>query len=155
MKYCIRLVFIVLIFLVTFSPAEQRYPRLLQKTSASVADYVHYTTVGQLGLTVTNFGLLGEGYNNPDQPSCMYKQYPDNIKEQIEHMSYGGLWIGGKVQGENGSCTAVVDGVFDYGSEGFEFTDNGDSVQERSSIPTSPVYSPHAISHQDFMTTLS
>ncbi len=152
-KYCMRALCITFIFLLAILPAEQRYPRFLQKTSASVTDYVHYTTVGQLGLTVTNFGLLGEGYNNPDQPSCMYKQYPDNIKEQVEHMSYGGLWIGGKIHGEKRVSTAIVDGVFDYGSEGFEFTDNGDSVQERSSIPTSPVYSPHAISHQDFMTT--
>lgn len=124
----------------------------LKKSAIDVADYVHYTTVGQLGLTVTNFGILGEGYNNPHQPSCMYKQYPDNIKEQIEHMSYGGLWIGGIVNGEKRVSTAIVDGVFDYGSEGFEFTDTGDSIRERSSITTSPYYSPKAVSHQDFIT---
>lgn len=123
----------------------------LSKTTNSVADYVHYTTVGQLGLTVTNFGIIGEGYNNPDQPSCMYKQYPDNLKEQVEHMSYGGLWVGGMVNGEKRVTTAVVDGVFDYGAAGFEFTDNGDSIIERSSIPTSKVYSPYAISHQDYI----
>ncbi|MDZ7821828.1 MAG: hypothetical protein U5N26_08480 [Candidatus Marinimicrobia bacterium] len=153
MKNIVRILFIGVCMLVTVSPASQRYPQSLQKTTATVADYVHYTSVGQLGLTVTNFGLLGEGYNNPDQPSCMYKQYPDNIREQVEHMSYGGLWVGGIVNGEKRVSTAVVDGVFDYGSEGFEFTDNGDSVSERSSIPTSPVYSPHAVSHQDFMAT--
>jgi hypothetical protein len=119
----------------------------------SVEDKVHYTTVNQLGLTVTNYGVLGEGYNNPDQPSCMYKQHTDNIKEQIEHMSYGGLWVGGKLNGEKRVTTAVVDGVFNYGSRGFEFTDNGNSVLERSSIPSSPLYSPYAISHQDFFAT--
>jgi hypothetical protein len=65
-------------------------------------------------------------------------------------MSYGGLWVGGKLNGEKRVTTAVVDGVFNYGSVGFEFTDNGDSVFEHSSIPSSPLYSPYAISHQDF-----
>lgn len=124
----------------------------MKKSNAGVADYVHYTTVGQLGLTVTNFGIIGEGYNNPDQPSFMYKQYPDNIKEQVEHMSYGGLWIGGIVGDVKRVSTAIVDGVFDYGSEGFEFTDNGDSIYVRSSITTSRYYSPDAVSHQDFIT---
>jgi len=66
----------------------------------SVIDKVHYTTVNQLGLTITNYGVLGEYYKNPDQPSCMYKQHTDNIKEQIEHMAHGGLWVGGKLNGE-------------------------------------------------------
>jgi hypothetical protein len=145
--------FALLLPLTLFLTANERYTHVLQKPGVDVADYVHYTTVGQLGLTITNFGVLGEGYNNPKQPSCMYKQYPDNIKEQVEHMSYGGLWVGGIVDGEKRVSTAIVDGVFDYGSEGFEYTDNGDSVRERSSIPTSPVYSPYAVSHQDFMTT--
>ncbi len=132
-------------------PKHSSFPDF-KKMGSGVADYVHYTTVGQLGLTVTNFGIIGEGYNNPNQPSFMYKQYPDNIKEQVEHMSYGGLWIGGIVNGEKRVSTAIIDGVFDYGSEGFEFTDNGDSIFERSSITTSPFYSPDAVSHQDFIT---
>jgi hypothetical protein len=143
-------IFLALLASSGFLTANERYPAPLQKTTELVADYVHYTTVGQLGLTITNFGVLGEGYNNPNQPSCMYKQYPDNIKEQVEHMSYGGLWVGGIVNGEKLVSTGVVDGVFDYGAEGFEFTNYGDSIFERSSIPTSPVYSPYAISHQDF-----
>ncbi|MCK4530311.1 MAG: T9SS type A sorting domain-containing protein [Candidatus Marinimicrobia bacterium] len=119
----------------------------------SVIDKVHYTTVSQLGLTVTNYGVLGEYYKDPDQPSCMYKQHTDNIKEQIEHMAHGGLWVGGKLNDEKRVTTAIVDGVFNYGEHGFEFTNNGDSVLERSSIPSSPLYSPDAISHQDFLTT--
>lgn len=153
MKNNIRFFFFAILALTGFLSANDRYPTPLQKASTSVADYVHYTTVGQLGLTITNFGVIGEGYNNPNQPSCMYKQYPDNLKEQVEHMSYGGLWVGGKVNGEKRVSTGVVDGVFDYGAAGFEFTDNGDSIFERSSIPTSKVYSPYAISHQDYKAT--
>lgn len=155
MKKSLRFFFLALVALTGVLSADDRIPMPLGKTSASVADYVHYTTAGQLGLTITNFGVLGEGYNNPNQPSCMYKQYPDNLKEQIEHMSYGGLWVGGKINGEKRVSTGVVDGVFDYGGAGFEFTDNGDSIYERSSIPTSPLYSPYAISHQDFMATFN
>ena len=44
----------------------------------SVSDvYDKYTSVGQLGLTVTNFGVLGNGWNKIDGrilPSCQYKQ---------------------------------------------------------------------------------
>lgn len=146
-----RIVFAALFLTLTlFLPANERYPLPLQKNTELFADYTHYTTVGQLGLTITNFGVIGEGYNNPNQPSCMYRQYPDNIKEQVEHMSYGGLWVGGTINGEKLVSTGVVDGVFDYGAQGFEFTNDGDSVFERSSIPTSKVYSPYAISHQDY-----
>ncbi len=79
-KNNIRFFFFAVLALIGFLSANDRYTAPLRKASTSVADYVHYTTVGQLGLTITNFGVLGEGYNNPDQPSCMYKQYPDNIK---------------------------------------------------------------------------
>lgn len=153
-RFCLIILSLFFITGSLFSQMRERQtssPQLM-KAASGVADYVHYSTVGQLGLTVTNFGIIGEGYNNPNQPSCMYKQYPDNIKEQVEHMSYGGLWIGGIVNGDKRVTTAIIDGVFDYGSEGFEFTDNGDSIFERSSITTSPYYSPDAVSHQDFIT---
>ena len=123
---------------------------------STVDDYWHYHDVGNLGLTITNYGVLGEGYNNPDQPSCMYKLYADNIRQQIEHMSYGGVWIGGR-GGPNEEVrvsTAIIDGVFESGEEGFEFTntaDPGDTVRIRSSIVTSPYFDPDAVSHQDFI----
>ncbi len=96
--------------------ANKRYPQSFAKSSVIVPDYVHYTSVGQLALTVTNFGLLGEGYNNPKQASCMYKLYPDNIKEQIEHISYGGLWIGGILNREKRVSTTIIDGVLITGA---------------------------------------
>ncbi len=137
------------------APWMHRENQHVRLSKTAVDDYVHYTTVGQIGLTITNFGLLGEGYNNPDQPSCMYRQYPDNLKEQIEHFSYAGLWIGGIVNDTKYVSTAIVDGVFDNAAEGFEFAANGDSIKVRSSITTSPVYSPEAVSHQDFMARFS
>jgi len=130
----------------------------LKKTA--VDDYWHFHDVGNLGLTVTNYGVLGQGYSAAlkDQPSCLYKYHSRREKERIEHFSYAGLWIGG-IGGMNGEhqklvSTAIVDGVFQYGEAGFEFTnsaDEGDTVIERSSIVTSPYFDPKAISHQDFI----
>ena len=132
-------------------------PTLSKKT---VDDYRHFHNIGNLGLTVTNYGLLGQGYSSAlkEQPSCLYKYHARTEKEQIEHFSYAGLWIGG-IGGMNGEheklvSTAIVDGVFQYGEAGFEFTnsaDEADTVKERSSIVTSPYYDPKAISHQDFV----
>ncbi len=126
----------------------------------AIDDYNHYHDVGNLGLTVTNYGLLGQGYETAlqDQPSCQYKYHSRLEKEQIEHFSYAGLWFGG-VGGLNGQeeilvSTAIVDGVFEYGEAGFEFTntaDENDVVRERSSIVTSPLFDPQSISHQDLI----
>ncbi len=103
----------------------------LTRLQAQFADDVYdkYTSVGQLGLAVTNFGVLGNGWNKIDgriQPSCMYKQKTEILREQVEHFSYAGLWIGGKVNGERRVSTAIVDGVFESGQEGFEFFANSD-----------------------------
>ena len=133
--------------------ARPRPPARLQKSA--IDDYWHYHDVGNLGLTVTNFGVIGEGYNNPNQPSCMYKLHADNPRNQIEHMSFGGLWVGGR--GGDGTVrvsTAIIDGVFEAGEEGFEFTNSaarGDTIRLRSTIVTSPYFSPDAVSHQDFV----
>lgn len=134
--------------------ARPRPPARLQKSM--VDDYWHYHSAGNLGLTVTNYGVIGEGYNNPDQPSCMYKLHADNLRYQIEHMSFGGLWVGGR-NGMDGTVhvsTAIVDGVFEAGEEGFEFTNSAakdDTIAIRSTIVTSPYFSPDAVSHQDFV----
>ncbi len=153
-----RIVLFILLF--SFSLAGQNIkherPRPSGLSKAQIDDYWHYHDVGNLGLTVTNYGVLGEGYNNPDQPSCLYKMYSDNVREQIEHMSYGGVWIGGK-GGPDGAVhvsTAIVDGVFEAGEEGFEFTNSSsesDTIRERSSIVTSRYFDPMAVSHQDFL----
>ena len=125
-----------------------------------VDDYWHYHNVGNLGMTITNYGVLGQGYLTAlqDQPSCQYKYHSRLEKEQVEHFSYAGLWFGG-IGGMKGEdkvlvSTAIVDGVFEYGEAGFEFTnsdDPNDIVKERSSIVTSPLFDPQAISHQDFI----
>jgi len=119
-----------------------------------------YTSVGQLGMTVTNFGILGNGWNiinDQKLPSCQYKQHTTIDRDQVEHFSYAGLWIGGKVNGEKRVSTAIVDGVFEPEDGGFEYFAES-SIEIRSSISSTSqdsmavFYSTLAVSHQDFIT---
>lgn len=154
--------FLFLINNIYASDRDSLYQELLKKklSKTAVDDYTHYHNVGNLGLTVTNYGLLGNGYLTAlkEQPSCQYKYQSNLDKEKVEHFSYAGLWVGG-IGGVNGEeeplvSTAIIDGVFEYGEAGFEFTntaDAGDVVKERSSIVTSSLFDPSAISHQDFI----
>jgi hypothetical protein len=130
-------------------------------SKSTIDDFNNFTYIGDLAMTVTNFGIIGEGYNNPDQPSCMYRYQADLETEQVEHFSYAGLWIGGKVSNTAHVSTAIMDGVFpETDEEGFEFTtsaDRSDTITIRSSYssnrdsPLSRFYSPEAVSHQDFI----
>lgn len=140
--------------------ARDLHPFQLHKSTGQYPDiYNLYTSVGQLGMTVTNFGILGNGWNPIDgkiQPSCQYKQHTDILRENVEHFSFAGLWIGGIVNGQRRVSTSIVDGVFESGQEGFEFFANSD-VTIRSSIASTSqdsmaqYYSPLAVSHQDFL----
>ena len=57
-------------------------------------DNSKYTNVGNIGLTVTNFGMYGNGFALwPQQPSC---EYP--LGSGIEHIFDGSLWVGGFIK---------------------------------------------------------
>jgi len=119
------------------------------------------TGVGNLGLTVSNFGIYGNGLSNLTaanrQPSC---EYP--LGSGIEHIFVGGLWIGG-FQKDNPNATSAVGpfvstAAIDANSlasgrnGGFEYTnDISSQVVERSTLLDSRFYNPDAISHQDFI----
>jgi len=56
------------------------------------------TSIGRIGLTVTNIGVIGNSYRGPfvfGVPSC---EYP--IGSGIEHLFDGGLWVGSVVRGQ-------------------------------------------------------
>jgi hypothetical protein len=114
-------------------------------------DNTKYTNVGNIAITITNFGTLGHGFRLwPQQPSF---QYPRG--SGIEHMFIGGIWIGG-YHPSNGIrvSTAAVDvsSLRPGAAEGFEFTTGIDSrVVERSTLPDNRFYLPGAVSHQDFV----
>jgi hypothetical protein len=111
-------------------------------------DVSKFTNVGNIGLTITNFGTLGHGFTLwPGQPSC---EYPRG--SQIEHMFDGGIWIGGYKNGVIRVTTGAIDASAANRGEGFEYTNAaGQTITQRSSLLTSPFYSPLAISHQDFI----
>ncbi|HEX7356428.1 MAG TPA: hypothetical protein VF270_01815, partial [Ignavibacteriaceae bacterium] len=76
-----------ILFSINISAQENQ--TILQKPMDD--DNSKYTTVGNIGLTLTNFGTYGNGFSLwPDQPSC---EYPKG--SGIEHIFDGGLWIGG------------------------------------------------------------
>jgi hypothetical protein len=123
-------------------------------------DSWHFTSEGNLGLSVTNFGVLGrrfdETYSLLNQPSCVYKLNSSLPKEQVEHFSYGGLWVGGTRGNITHVSTGIADGSFSAGEPNLEFTNTAspaDTVRTRSSILTSPLFDPSAISHQDLICT--
>ena len=113
-----------------------------------------YTSVSNIGLTVTNFGTIGtRNISWPQQPSC---EYPRGTR--IEHIYQGALWVGAVRKGQ----ILVTTGANDRSSssqrsgEGLEFTVEGsDSISEISSLsedrPQTALYSSLAVSHQDFI----
>ncbi len=140
---------LLILLILNFSILAQSKQKSLNKTLDD--DNSKYTNIGNIGLTVTNFGTYGHGFSKwPQQPSC---EYP--IGSGIEHIFDGGLWIGGyiKGKGEPFVTTAAVDAasVSNRGG-GFEFTNKkGERVVEKSSLLDSKYFSPYAISHQDFI----
>ena len=113
------------------------------------------TSIGQIGLTVTNIGVIGNSFRGPfsqGAPSC---EYP--IGSGIEHLFDGGLWVGAFVRGQplvsTGAAGDDANG-YDPGDAGYEFTFRS-GITERSSIFDAQFYDPRAISHQDFLTDFS
>jgi hypothetical protein len=151
----IKYVFITAAVLICFSSLYSQQ-KLLPKV---MEDQTNYTNIGNIGLSITNYGIYGNGLVNltipGHPPSC---EYPKG--SGIEHISEGGLWVGGFRKDAINSnnkygpyvTTAVIDASSLSRGAGFEFTNRaGETILERSSIPGSPHYSPDAISHQDFV----
>lgn len=152
MKIILR--FILFLFITNFISAQQNSDKLFKSLDD---DNSKFTNVGNIALTITNFGTYGHGFTLwPRQPSC---EYP--IGSGIEHIFDGGLWIGAFTSndslgtGRQGPfvTTAAVDAAsVSARGGGFEFTNKpGDRVVERSALLDSKVYSPLAVSHQDFV----
>ncbi len=116
----------------------------------------NYTTVGSIGLTVTNFGTIGtrNAYWGEGQPSC---EYPRGSR--IEHIYQGGLWFGA-ISRRTGQ-QLVSTGATDQASasrigQGYELTSElGAAILQRSSLSDSRYFDERAISHQDFIAEFS
>ena len=140
----------LLVFFILLTSAYTYLASVSESRPLGIQDDVNnlFTNVGNIGVTVTNYGTIGNGFVNfPNQPSC---QYP--INSGIEHMFLGGLWFGGIKDGIIHVTTGAVDVTTGNRNEGFEFTTaDGWGILERSSLQTSPFYRPDAVSHQDFV----
>ena len=152
----IKYVFVTVAFLICFSSS---FSQQKQVSKILDDDNSKFTNVGNIGLTVSNFGVYGNALVNltqlGHQPSC---EYP--IGSGIEHIFQGGLWVGGfKKNAVNSSLktgpfvtTGAIDNSSGMRSSGFEFTNaRGSNLIERSSLLNSQYYNPMAVSHQDLI----
>jgi len=134
----------LLIFIALITAFVSSTPLLPQQITDNKA-----TDIGNVGLTVTSFGRIGNGFNAsfwPAQPSCEFPVTP--VRSRIEHLFNGGLWVGAIRSGQLGVTTATIDRNFAVR----EFTQQpGQGLTERSSLLDSRYYSRDAVSHQDFV----
>jgi len=125
-------------------------------SSTAMDDITHFTDIGDISVTISNYGVYGTAFQIEGQPSC---EYP--IGSHVEHMWMGGLWFGGEQAGQRKVTTGAIDAYPGAGaSEGFEFTtqDTGSviyQIVERSNLTSSRFFHPDAISHQDFICDFS
>lgn len=128
----------------------------LLSTGAQAQGFVDdkLTKAANIRLTISNLGLIGNAFNGKfdleGQPSC---EFP--AEAGIEHVFQGGLWLGCEL---GGTTIAVTTGAADdsrgysTGASNFELSaEPGSKLLERSSLSDNPLYSPNAISHQDFV----
>ncbi len=122
--------------------------------------------VGQVALTVTNYGFIGTNYLGRG-PSFEYP-YSTGSGPHIDHLVRGGLWIGGVnlLSDSTRVSTATLDGQYNSrSSTGTEYTpreylsrdDQGAQVyvpfRKLSTLPNDPHFDPvNAISEQDIST---
>lgn len=107
--------------------------------------------ISDLGLSITNVGTFGRP-NVRNQPIGLPSmEYPRG--SGTEHLFEAGLWIGARVAGATLVSTAAVTDPSGYqtGRAGYEFTNDGLYIQERTIFPESDVFDPRAISHQDLV----
>lgn len=114
-------------------------------------DDTKYTSIGNLNVTITNFGQIGNRFKKwPTQPSL---EYPKG--SGIEHLSVGGIWVGGILRNETVArvSTAGMDRATTSNPlEGLEITNNiGSVISQRSTLLESPYFDLNAVSHQDLV----
>ncbi len=99
--------------------------------------------IGQLGLAVSNYGIMGHGSLLGYVPSF---EFP--IGSNIQYFYSTMLWVGGIL----GYDTLVS--ISHYGSEFWPAPDDAGSFRCRSILRSSPYYDSSAVSEQDFICTI-
>ncbi len=111
--------------------------------------------VSNLGISYTNVGTIGRP-NVRNQPIGLPSmEFPRG--SGTEHLFEAGIWLGALVDGQIRVSTSSVTNPSGYsqGAAGFEFTNDGTLIIERSSLQDSPVFNPAAVSHQDLIAEFS
>jgi hypothetical protein len=138
----------ILLVIATGDATGQELRKLAEDTDKNA------TTIGSIGLTVTNFGTIGtRNAYWPSQPSC---EYPRGSR--IEHMYQGALWVGAMVRrtGQIHVSTGSSDRVSTTTGKGIEFMSlPGSSLVQRSTLSESGFFDQNAVSHQDFLADYS
>lgn len=155
-----RLALVVLVLLAAAPPAAARDPAPAPAPAAAeraAADSIRYTVRvtdnNLVGLTITNYGFLGNNFVSRS-PSF---EYP--LGGGYEHLVRGGLWVGARAIGD-AAYLSVVTGAVD-GAEGntsqnaTEFTPAGLEIKVRSTLTNNKFYNTAAVSEQDFISEFS
>ena len=113
-----------------------------------------YTNAARLGLTINNSGTIGRPNVRSNTSGAPSMAYPTG--SGVEHLFEGGIWIGAYVNGQPRVSTSSSESSAGYstGAANFEFTPLTNIV-EKSNLTKSPNYSKSAISHQDFVMTIT
>ena len=109
------------------------------------------TDINRVGLSVSNYGFIGNNFTSRS-PSF---EFP--LGSGFEHMARAGLWVGAR---DLDAAVHVSTGIVDENQgtnavNSTEWTPTGNAILKRSRIANSSVYSPDAISDQDFVCTFA
>jgi hypothetical protein len=114
------------------------------------------TSIGNTGLSITNVGVVGKPDVRANPAGDPSFEYP--LNSGTEHLFEAGIWIGAFYGGgELRVSTSAVTNSAGYatGQSGYEFTNDGTVIVERTRFPESNLYSPLAVSHQDLIARFS
>jgi hypothetical protein len=109
------------------------------------------TSVGTIGLSITNFGTIGKPdvRNNPESGFSM--RYPSDTG--TEHLFEAGIWIGALYNNSQlrvSTSSITTSGGYSRGGAGFEFTADN-ILLRRSSNPGDEFFSAQSVGEQDII----
>ena len=127
-----------------------------QAVQGDSAFVLEVTRNNLVGMSITNYGFIGNNYVSLASPSC---EYP--LGSKYEHLVRGGLWVGARVLDESGNwvyrvTTGALDGtVGTQLANGTEWTPVGHTIEIRSNLKNDTHYNRSAVSEEDFIGTFN
>ena len=132
----------LLVFILTYSAANLNAQASFEREE---------TSVGTLGLSITNYGTIGKPdvRNNPESGFSM--RYPSSTG--TEHLFEAGIWIGALYNNSQlrvSTSSVTTSGGYARGGAGFEFTADN-ILLRRSSNPGNEFFSNQSVGEQDII----